>query len=59
MDTLTGLALLACFLVVVVTIIRGQSPVIMLLVLAIVWSVIAGIDFLGERSSDSLWPAYF
>jgi len=44
MDTLTGLALLACFLVVVVTIIRGQSPVIMLLVLAIVWSVIAGIS---------------
>lgn len=44
MDTLTGLALLACFLVVVVTIVRGQSPVVMLLVLAIAWAAIAGIS---------------
>ena len=44
MATLTGIALLLCFLVVVVAIVRGQSPVIMLLILAIAWSAIAGIS---------------
>jgi H+/gluconate symporter-like permease len=39
----TGLALLIAFLIVVVLIVRGQSPIIMLLILAIVWAVIAGI----------------
>lgn len=43
MDLLTGIALLAAFLVVVVLIIRGQSPVIMLLALAIAWAAISGI----------------
>lgn len=43
MELFTGIALLAAFLVVVALIVRGQSPVIMLLVLAIAWSVIAGI----------------
>jgi H+/gluconate symporter-like permease len=43
MELVTGLALLAAFLAVVVLIIRGQSPIIMLLVLAIVWAVFAGI----------------
>jgi H+/gluconate symporter-like permease len=40
----TGLALLAAFLVVVVAIVRGQSPIIMLLLLAIAWAVISGIS---------------
>src|SRR5450756_2862180 len=44
MDTLIGLALLACFLVIVVAIVRGQSPVLMLLILAIAWAAIAGIS---------------
>jgi len=39
----TGIALLAVFIVVVVLIVRGQSPIIMLLLLAIVWAAIAGI----------------
>jgi Mg2+/citrate symporter len=39
----TGIALLLVFLVVVVLIVRGQSPIIMLLLLAIVWAIIAGI----------------
>src|SRR3954468_5644897 len=43
MDFGTGIALLIAFLAVVVLIIRGQSPIIMLLLLAIVWAVIAGI----------------
>src|SRR4051812_47756220 len=43
MDVGTGIALLIAFLAVVVLIIRGQSPIIMLLLLAIVWAVIAGI----------------
>ena len=43
MDLGTGIALLVAFLAVVVLIIRGQSPIIMLLLLAILWSAIAGI----------------
>ena len=39
----TGIALLVAFLIVVALIIRGQSPIIMLLILAIVWATIAGI----------------
>src|SRR5258708_1143858 len=40
---LTGILLLVAFLVVVFAIVRGQSPIIMLLALAIVWAVLAGI----------------
>ena len=43
MDLGTGIALLVAFLVVVVLIIRGQSPIIMLLLLAVAWAAIAGI----------------
>ena len=43
MEIATGVALLAVFLVVVALIIRGQSPVIMLLILAIAWAALAGI----------------
>lgn len=43
MDYTTGIALLAVFIVAVVLIVRGQSPIIMLLLLAIVWAAIAGI----------------
>src|SRR5436190_18398195 len=44
MDLWTGVALLVAFLAIVILIIRGQSPIIMLLLLAIVWAVIAGIS---------------
>src|SRR4030088_2814648 len=40
---LIGVALLVAFLVVVVLIIRGQSPIIMLLLLAVLWAAIAGV----------------
>src|SRR5215218_8324472 len=43
MDFGTGIALLVAFLIVVVLIIRGQSPIIMLLILAVLWAAIAGI----------------
>src|SRR3954465_12720082 len=43
MDLGTGIALLVAFLAVVVLIIRGQSPIIMLLLLAGLWAAIAGI----------------
>jgi Gnt-I system high-affinity gluconate transporter len=43
MDLGTGIALLVAFLAVVILIIRGQSPIIMLLILAVLWAVIAGI----------------
>src|SRR6476620_8885264 len=39
----TVLALLVAFLAVVILIIRGQSPIIMLLILAVLWAAIAGI----------------
>lgn len=41
--TIAGPILLLAFLATVVLIIRGQSPIVMLLLLAIVWSAIAGI----------------
>ena len=44
MDVLTGVILLLAFLAAVVLIIRGQSPIIILLLLAIVWSAVAGIS---------------
>jgi hypothetical protein len=40
---ITGIILLLAFLATVVLIIRGQSPIVMLLLLAIVWSAVAGI----------------
>src|SRR3954468_1156067 len=40
---LTGILLLVAFLLVVFAIVRGQSPIIMLLLLAIVWALLAGI----------------
>src|SRR4249920_106874 len=43
MEFATGVALLVAFVVVVVLIVRGQSPVIMLLLLAILWAALAGI----------------
>ena len=43
MELATGLTLLVAFVVVVVLIVRGQSPVIMLLLLAILWAALAGI----------------
>jgi hypothetical protein len=43
MELATGVALLVAFVVVVVLIVRGQSPVIMLLLLAILWAALAGI----------------
>jgi H+/gluconate symporter-like permease len=43
MEIFQGILLLVAFLVVVAAIVRGQSPIIMLLVLALVWAGIAGI----------------
>lgn len=40
---LTGILLLIAFLIVVFAIVRGQSPIIMLLILAIVWALLAKI----------------
>ncbi|MCW5619486.1 MAG: hypothetical protein KIS79_00015 [Burkholderiales bacterium] len=44
MELATGIVLLIAFLIVVAMIVRGQSPIIMLLILAIVWAAIAGIS---------------
>lgn len=44
MEWFTGILLLIAFLIVVAAIVRGQSPIIMLLLLAIVWALLAGIS---------------
>jgi len=49
----TGILLLVVFLAVVVLIVRGQSPIIMLLLLAIAWAALAGIG-IGEIQSKVL-----
>src|SRR3954467_11432043 len=43
MAVFSGIALLVAFLIVVALIVRGQSPIIMLLILAVAWAAIAGV----------------
>ena len=44
MELVTGLLLLLVFLAVVVAIVKGQSPIVMLIVLAIAWAALSGIN---------------
>ncbi len=44
MELVIGLLLLVVFLAIVVAIVKGQSPIVMLIVLAIAWSALAGIN---------------
>ncbi len=44
MELIIGLLLLLAFLAVVVAIVKGQSPVVMLIILAIAWSALSGIN---------------
>ena len=50
MEMAIGIALLVVFLAVVVLIVRGQSPVVMLLVLAVAWAALAGIGIDGIQA---------
>jgi hypothetical protein len=50
MEMAIGIALLVVFLAVVVLIVRGQSPVVMLLVLAVAWEALAGIGIDGVQA---------
>jgi Gnt-I system high-affinity gluconate transporter len=50
MDIAIGIALLVVFLAVVVLIVRGQSPIIMLLILAIAWAALAGVGIGGIQA---------
>ena len=43
MDSMLGILMILCFLAVVVLIMRGESPIIMLLLLAIAWALLAGV----------------
>jgi len=45
MDMLVGIVMLLFYLMAVYFIVRGQSPIICLLVLAIVWAALAGVGF--------------
>jgi len=43
MDALSGILMILCFFVVVAVIMKGESPIIMLLLLTIAWALLAGI----------------
>ncbi|MCL5108460.1 MAG: hypothetical protein M1401_06290 [Chloroflexi bacterium] len=54
MSALIGILMLVLFLAVVILIIRGESPIISLLVLAIAWALLAGVPIVGEAGKDIL-----
>ena len=54
MDLFIGILMLAAFLAVVILIIRGESPIIMLLLRAIVWAVLARVPLMGEAGKEIL-----
>ena len=43
MEFLTGILMILCFFVVVIVIMKGESPIIMLLLLALAWALLAGV----------------
>jgi len=50
MEMAIGIALLVVFLAIVALIVRGQSPVVMLLVLVVAWAALAGIGIDGIQA---------
>jgi len=50
MEMAIGIALLVVFLAIVALIVRGQSPVVMLLVLVVAWVALAGIGIDGIQA---------
>ncbi|MGA2959196.1 MAG: hypothetical protein ABSF48_26180, partial [Thermodesulfobacteriota bacterium] len=54
MDLFIGFLMLISFVAVVVLIVKGESPIITLLLLAIVWAVLARVPLMGEAGKDIL-----
>ena len=54
MDMAIGILLLVLFLVAVIIIMKGESPIISLLALAFVWALFAGVPLMGESGKDIL-----
>ncbi len=54
MDMAIGVLMLIIYAVVVFLIVKGESPIITLLLLAIVWAVLARVPFMGEAGKDIL-----
>lgn len=54
MDMFIGFLMLISFVAVVVLIVKGESPIITLLLLAIVWAVLARVPLMGEAGKDIL-----
>ena len=54
MDLFIGALMLAAFVAVVVLIIKGESPIITLLLLAIAWALLARVPLMGEPGKDIL-----
>jgi Gnt-I system high-affinity gluconate transporter len=49
-----GILMLVIFLATVIFIMKGESPIISLLLLAIVWAILAGVPFKGDAGKDIL-----
>lgn len=54
MDLFIGILMLVFYLVVVFIIMKGESPIITLLLLSIVWAILAGVPLKGEAGKDIL-----
>ena len=54
MDMLLGILMVVFYVVVVVLIMKGESPIITLLILTLVWGVLAGVPIMGESGKDIL-----
>jgi Gnt-I system high-affinity gluconate transporter len=48
MDISIGILMLIVFAAAVVLIMKGESPIITLLLLTILWAILAGVPFMGD-----------
>jgi len=54
MEISIGILMMAIFVITVVFIMKGESPIISLLLLTIVWAILAGVPVMGEAGKDIL-----
>lgn len=54
MDISIGILMLIVFAAAVVLIMKGESPIITLLLLTILWAILAGVPFMGDPGKDLL-----
>jgi len=54
MDVMIGILMMVIYILAVVFIMKGESPIISLLLLAVVWAILAGVPLRGEAGKDIL-----